>query len=92
MTTEIETVTVDFEELRHDLDRYLAVRKSRRLVITRDGAEILVLGPWLPGEKRDPAPDGFMDDLRAPLIPIHPDEPNWEEDLIAWLRARGLSI
>jgi hypothetical protein len=84
MTTEIETVT--FEEMRWDVDRYLRLRKTKRLVITRDDEEILVLGPWLPGEERSPAPDWFMGELRAPLIPIDPDGPNFEEKLFEYLR------
>jgi hypothetical protein len=92
MTTEIETVTVDFEEMRRDVDHYLRLRRTKRLVITRSGEEILVLGPWLPGEERTPAPEWFMNDLREPLIPIHPDEPNFYENLYAYLRERGFSI
>jgi hypothetical protein len=92
MTTEIETVTVDFEDLRRNVDHYFLLRKTKRVEIVRDGEQILVLGPWLPGEKRDPAPEGFMRDLREPLIPLHPDEPNFYENLYAYLRKRGFSI
>jgi hypothetical protein len=84
MTTEIETVTVTFEELRRNVDRYLRLRKTKRLVITRNGEEILVLGPWLPGEERTPAPEWFMTELYMP--PVHPDEPNFTEKLYAYLR------
>jgi hypothetical protein len=84
--TEIETVTVDFEDLRRDTRRILQLRKSKRLVIIHEGKEILVMGPWLSGEKRNPAPDWFWTKLQAPLIPIHPDEPNYEEKLLAYLR------
>lgn len=84
--TEIETVTVDFEEMRQDADQFLQIRKSKRLVITHEGEEVLVMGPWLPGEERAPAPDWFRTELYAPLIPIHPDEPNYEEKLLAYLR------
>ena len=83
--TEIETVTVDFEEMRQDVDRYLRLRKTKRLVIVRDEEEVLVLGPWLPGEERTPAPEGFMSDLRAPLIPLDPDEANFIENLFDYL-------
>ena len=55
--TEIETVTVTFEQLQSDIEGYLQARKTKRLVITRGEEEILVLGPWLPGEERTPAPD-----------------------------------
>jgi hypothetical protein len=86
MTTEIETVTVDFEEMRRDVTGYMQMRKAKRLVITRDGEEILVLGPWLPGEERSPAPEGFMSDLHAPPYPFHPDEANFADNLYAWMR------
>jgi hypothetical protein len=86
MTTEIETVTVDFEEMRKDVAGYLRLRKTKRLVITREGEEVLVLGPWLPDEKRSPAPEGFMRDLHAPPYPFHPDEANFADNLYAWIR------
>jgi hypothetical protein len=50
--TEIETVTVTFEELKANVDRYYRLKETKRLVVTRDGEEIAVLGPWLPGERR----------------------------------------
>lgn len=52
MTTEIETVTVTFEELKANLDHYMAVKESKRVAVIRDGEEVAVLGPWLPGEER----------------------------------------
>jgi hypothetical protein len=61
--TEIETVTLD--EMRWDADHYLQLRKTKRLVVTHDEEVILVLGPWLPGEERSPAPDWFF---RPPSI------------------------
>jgi hypothetical protein len=84
MTTEIETVTVDFDQMRWDADRYLRLRKTKRLVITRGGEEILVLGPWLPGEKRTPAPEGFLDELHRPLM--DPDDPELMRQFLAYLR------
>jgi hypothetical protein len=90
--TEIETVKVNFDEMRWDVDRYLRMRKTKRLVITRGDEEILVLGPWLPGEERTPAPEWFMSELHAPLIPIHPDEPNFEAKLFEYLRGVDPSI
>jgi len=84
MTTEIETVTVDFDQMRWDADRYLRLRKTKRLVITRGGEKILVLGPWLPGEKRTPAPEGFLDELRQPLM--DPDDPDLMREFLAYLR------
>ncbi|HEY2052526.1 MAG TPA: hypothetical protein VGH14_01175 [Solirubrobacterales bacterium] len=89
--TEIETVTVTFEEMRRDVDRYLRLRKTKRLVITRSDEEILVLGPWLPGEERTPAPEGFLSELHAPPYPFHPDEPNFADNLYAYLRENGSS-
>jgi hypothetical protein len=87
--TEIETVTVDFEAMRRDVDRYLGLRKTKRLVVERDGEEILVLGPWLPGEERTPAPEGFLEELYDP--PVHPDDPDFTEKLYAFLRENGSS-
>jgi len=86
MTTEIETVTVTFDQMRWDANRYLRLRKTKRLEIIRDGEVILVLGPWLPGEERTPAPEGFMSELHAPPYPFHPDEANFAENLSAYLR------
>jgi hypothetical protein len=92
MMTEIETVTVDFEDMRRDVDRYLGLRKTKRLVITRDEEEILVLGPWLAGEERSPAPDWFLTKLYGPPYPFHPDEPNFADNLYAYLRENESSI
>jgi hypothetical protein len=50
--TEIETVTVTFEELKANLDHYYEMKETKRLVVVRDGDEIAVFGPWLPGEQR----------------------------------------
>ncbi len=50
--TEIETVTVTFEELRADIDRYLEIAESIRVLVMRDGEQVAVMGPWLPGETR----------------------------------------
>jgi hypothetical protein len=82
--TEIETVTVTFDQMRLDADRYLRLRKTKRLVITRGGKEILVLGPWLPGEERSPAPEGFMSELRRPLV--DPEDPDLMGKFLAYLR------
>ena len=87
--TEVETVTVTFEELKANVDHYLQVRKTKRLVITHGGEEILVLGPWLPGEERTPAPKWFMSELYAP--PIYPDDPEFTEKLCAYLRGEDPS-
>jgi hypothetical protein len=50
--TEIETVTVTFEDLKANVDHYYRLKETKRLVVVRDTEEIAVLGPWLPGERR----------------------------------------
>lgn len=50
--TEIETVTVPYEELKANVGHYHRLKETKRLVVVRDGEEISVLGPWLPGERR----------------------------------------
>jgi hypothetical protein len=52
MTTEIETVTVDFEELKVNVDHYYRLKATKRVLVMRDGREIALFGPWLPGEQR----------------------------------------
>ncbi len=49
---EIETVTVTFEEMKANVDRYYDLKKTKRLVVTRGEEQIAVLGPLLPGESR----------------------------------------
>jgi hypothetical protein len=90
MMAEIETVTVTYEQMRWDSDHYLKLRKTKRLVVTHDDEVIVVLGPWLPGEERSPAPDWFRRDLHPPPLPIHPDEPNFEEKMYELLREAGM--
>jgi hypothetical protein len=50
--TAIETVTVEYEELKANVAHYHRLKETKRLVVVRDGKEISVLGPWLPGERR----------------------------------------
>lgn len=50
--TEIETVTVAFEEVKANVDHYYRLKETKRIVIVRGGEEISVVGPWLPGERR----------------------------------------
>jgi hypothetical protein len=50
--TEIETVTVSFEELKENVAHYYRLKQTKRVVVVRDEEEIAVLGPWLPGERR----------------------------------------
>ncbi len=50
--TEIETVTVTFEELKANLDHYMWVKETKRVSVIRNGQEVAILGPWFPGEER----------------------------------------
>jgi hypothetical protein len=90
MTAEIETVTVTFEDMRWDAAHYLKLRKTKRLVVTHGGEEILALGPWLPGEERAPAPEWFLKDLHPPSLPFDPEEPNFTEKIYELLREAGM--
>jgi hypothetical protein len=72
--TEIETVTVTFEELRANLEHYVRVMKRTRMVVMRGDKEVAVLGPCLPGERRSLSPRWFYDELFPPE-PIDPDDP-----------------
>jgi hypothetical protein len=68
--TEIETVTVTFEELRADIDRYLEMAESIRVLVVRDGEQVAVMGPWLPGETRPVTPQWMR--LYEDLFPPEP--------------------
>jgi hypothetical protein len=68
--TEIETVTVTFEELKTDVDRYLHLAESMRVLVMRDGEQVAVLGPWLPGETRPVTPQWMR--LYEDLFPPEP--------------------
>ncbi|HEX3363214.1 MAG TPA: hypothetical protein VHS74_19620 [Solirubrobacterales bacterium] len=68
--TEIETVTVTFEELRADIDRYLEIAESIRVLVMRDGEQVAVMGPWLPGETRPVTPQWMR--LYEDLFPPEP--------------------
>ena len=72
--TEIETVTVTFEEFKENLDHYLQVKKTKRLVVMHGSEEVAVLGPWLPDEERFISPKWFFDELFPPE-PFDPDDP-----------------
>jgi hypothetical protein len=52
MTTEIETVTAMYEDVRENVAHYYRLKETKRLVVMRDDVEVAVLGPWLPGEHR----------------------------------------
>jgi hypothetical protein len=49
--TEIETVTVTFEDLKANLDHYYGLLETKRLVITFAGKEVAVVGRWIPDER-----------------------------------------
>ena len=51
-TTEIETVTATFDEVRANVAHYYEVKETKRLVVIRDEEVVSVLGRWLPGESR----------------------------------------
>lgn len=90
--TEIETVTVTCAELQRDVEGILRERKTKRLVITHNEEEILVLGPALPGEVRKPAPGWFRGELHPPLWPIHPEDPDFDAKSWQYLREHKTSI
>jgi hypothetical protein len=48
--TEIETVTVTFEDLKAKLEHYHPLMETKRLVITFEGKKIAVVGRWIPNE------------------------------------------
>jgi hypothetical protein len=50
--TEIETVTVTFEELKANVDHYYRLKETKRLLVIRDGKEVAAVGSWLPEERR----------------------------------------
>jgi len=69
MTTEIETVTVDFEELKANLLHYGRLVRTKRVIVLCDGEEIAV-GLRLPGEERIMTPQRFA--LYRNLLPAEP--------------------
>jgi hypothetical protein len=72
--TEIETVTVTFEEFKAHLQHYLKVKEVKRVVVMRGDEVGSVMGPWLPGEERFLAPEWFFDELFGPE-PYDPNDP-----------------
>jgi hypothetical protein len=66
----IETVTVTFEELKADIDRYLKLGESKRVVVMRDGERVAVMGLWLPDETRPATPQWMR--LYEDLFPPGP--------------------
>jgi hypothetical protein len=73
--TEIETVTVTFEDLKANLDPYMQVKETKRLVVTRDGEQVAVLGLRLPSEERGFLTPRFFEFLDA-LFPEEVDMTN----------------
>ena len=74
--TEIETVTVTFEDLKANLDFYYRQLETKRLVITFDGKEVAIVGRRLPGEKGRSSSLRWHDLLHEMYPePIAPDDP-----------------
>jgi hypothetical protein len=73
--TQIETVTVPFEELKANLDHYMRLKETKRLVVMRDGEQVAVLGLKLPSEERGYLTPQFFDFLDA-LFPEEVDMTN----------------
>jgi hypothetical protein len=72
--TEIETVTVSFEEFKAKLQHYMELQEEKRVVVMHEGEVVAAIGPWLPGEERFLSPRWFFDDLFPPQ-PINPEDP-----------------
>jgi hypothetical protein len=51
-TPRYETVTVELDELRANINHYFEVKKTKRLVITKGGETYSVVGRWLEDESR----------------------------------------
>jgi hypothetical protein len=66
----IETVTVTFEELKADIDRYLKLGEFKRVVVMRDGEQVAVMGLWLRGETRPVTPEWMR--MYEDLFPPEP--------------------
>jgi hypothetical protein len=69
MTTEIETVTVDFEEFKANVFDYVRVIETKRVVVMREGEEVAV-GLRLPGEERIMTPQRIA--FYRNLLPSQP--------------------
>jgi hypothetical protein len=74
--TEIETVTVEFEELKANVAHYHRLKETKRLVVMRSGEKVAVFGPWLPDERRTWLLHWF--ELLNEMFPEpwDPDDPN----------------
>jgi hypothetical protein len=72
--TEIETVTVSFEEFKAKLQHYMELQEEKRVVVMHEGEVVAAIGPWLPDEERFLSPRWFFDDLFPPQ-PINPEDP-----------------
>jgi hypothetical protein len=47
-----ETVTVEFEELKANIHRYYELKKTKRLVVMKDGEMYTAVGRWIADEQR----------------------------------------
>jgi hypothetical protein len=63
---EIETVTVTAEDFKENIDHYLELKETTRLVIVHGDEQMMALGPWLPGEERFLPPRWFWDEIFPP--------------------------
>jgi hypothetical protein len=72
MTTEIETVTVTFEDFKANVFHYARVIEAKRVVVMRDGVEVAV-GLRLPGEERIMTPERIA--FYKSLLPSEPLDP-----------------
>jgi hypothetical protein len=61
--TEIETVTVTFEEFKANFEHYRRIKATKRIVVLHEGQAVAVIGPWLPHERRFISPKWFFDEL-----------------------------
>ena len=64
--TEIETVRVTAEEFRENLDHYLELKETTRVVIMHADEPMMAIGPWLPDERRCLPPLWFWEEIFPP--------------------------
>lgn len=69
--TEIETVTVAFEELKENLYHYMRMKETKRLVVIRDGKQVAVLGLRLPSDEIGAPTEAWWEFFRD-LFPPEP--------------------
>jgi hypothetical protein len=66
MTTEIETVTVTAKEFRENLDYYVELMETTRVVLMHGDEPMMAVGPWLPDEQRFLPPLWFWEEIFPP--------------------------